>query len=120
MPTDPGNENPCQIASVRLPFAAMQKIILQKIDLACRIPSVRYIMYRTSQHRKPLALTIKPSRLLVLKFEHRPGAKLSVPKSLRVFSVVSLVRVAFLRSRTPLFNPMRSRSVDFTKENNDF
>jgi hypothetical protein len=28
------------------------------------------------QHREPLALTIKPSRLLVLNSEHRPGATL--------------------------------------------
>jgi hypothetical protein len=41
-----------------------------------------------------LRINDKPSRLLVLMFEHRPGAKLYVPKSLRVFLVVSLVGVA--------------------------
>jgi len=53
-------------------------------------------------------------------FEHRPGAKLSVPKFLKISSAVSLVRVAFF-IRAPRFSDARmAHFADFMKENNDF
>jgi hypothetical protein len=51
------------------------------------------------QHREPLAVTIKPSRLSGVEFQTPSRRKAFVPKSLRFFLAVSLVGVAPLRTQ---------------------